>query len=383
MLQSVENIMGSTFADTITGNNGNNALWGNGGNDVIYGLGGDDYSQDSYSPQNSGDDCYYGGAGNDYFVGMGGTDRLYGGEGEDTYVFNPGDGIDFIEDSEGWSMVLFGRPTGITLADLNVSYVTINSDMTSYVSNIDSPDLLIKYRENDAILIRGGRSENLNFQYNLQNNSIITSHSKILELAKTVQYLGDSADCVEGSSAVDVIYGGGGDDTIFGNGGDDELYGDTGNDTLIGGLGTDLLVGGEGDDTYGVDSLADTVVESAEEGVDTIESSVDFTLGAYVENLILTDSAYQGIGNDESNIITGTYWGELFGYDAHYIDIDGNVDVGNSLQDKVYFGGNKIDDNIEGSLLGGEDHLYDSSPKAFSPHRAVFEIAAEDGRVTI
>ncbi|MGB3210143.1 MAG: hypothetical protein WBB19_05490, partial [Desulforhopalus sp.] len=307
ILQNVENIMGSAFADTIIGNNGDNALWGYGGNDVVYGLGGDDYFQDSYFPQDSGDDCYYGGDGNDYFAAMGGTDRLYGGEGEDTYAFNPGDGIDFIEDFEGWNTILFGSWGEITLADLNVSYVTINSDMTSYVSNVDSPDLLIEYRESDAILIRGGRNDSLNFQYDLQNSNIFTSHSQILELAKIIQYFGDSADYVEGASEIDVIYGGGGDDTILGNGGDDELYGGAGNDTLIGGIGADLLIGGEGDDTYGVDRLDDTVVESAEEGTDTVESSVDFTLGAHVENLTLTGSAaYQGIGNDDSNIITGT-----------------------------------------------------------------------------
>ena len=28
-------------------------------------------------------------------------------------------------------------------------------------------------------------------------------------------------------------------------------------------------------------------------------------------------------------------WGEVFGYDAHYIDVDGGVDVGNNLQNKV------------------------------------------------
>ncbi len=52
------------------------------------------------------------------------------------------------------------------------------------------------------------------------------------------------------------------------------------------------------------------------------------------------------------------HWGGVFGYDAHYIDVDGNVDVGNGLQDLVFFGGNKVDDIIDGSLLGGDDHLF-------------------------
>lgn len=52
------------------------------------------------------------------------------------------------------------------------------------------------------------------------------------------------------------------------------------------------------------------------------------------------------------------HFGEIFGHDAHYVDVDGGVDVGNSLQSKVYFGGNTTNDRIEGSLLGKNDFLY-------------------------
>ena len=45
------------------------------------------------------------------------------------------------------------------------------------------------------------------------------------------------------------------------------------------------MLGGTGNDTFVVDSAGDVVTESANEGTDTIQSSVSYTLGANVENL--------------------------------------------------------------------------------------------------
>ena len=56
---------------------------------------------------------------------------------------------------------------------------------------------------------------------------------------------------------------------------------------MDGGLGLDLLVGGTGDDVYLVDTLADVVVENADEGTDTVKSAVTWTLSANFENLTL------------------------------------------------------------------------------------------------
>ena len=82
----------------------------------------------------------------------------------------------------------------------------------------------------------------------------------------------------------------------------------TGNDvanTLDGGTGADSLLGGDGDDTYIVDNIGDKVTESAGKGSDTVKSSVNFTLGADVENLTLTGTAISGTGNTLDNTIIG------------------------------------------------------------------------------
>jgi Ca2+-binding RTX toxin-like protein len=87
----------------------------------------------------------------------------------------------------------------------------------------------------------------------------------------------------------DVLQGGAGDDTLRGGEGDDLLEGGTGNDYLDGGAGNDTMAGSVGDDTYVVDSETDVVIEAANEGTaDQVQSSVNFTLGANIEQLFLT-----------------------------------------------------------------------------------------------
>ena len=56
------------------------------------------------------------------------------------------------------------------------------------------------------------------------------------------------------------------------------------NNVLTGNSEANMLTGGAGDDTYIV-GTGDTVVEAANEGIDTVQSDVSFTLGANVENL--------------------------------------------------------------------------------------------------
>ena len=96
------------------------------------------------------------------------------------------------------------------------------------------------------------------------------------------------------------------DNVLNGNAGNNILKGLDGNDTLDGGEGTDSLYGGLGDDMFIVDDECDLVVESANQGSDTVRSSVNYLLGANIENLVLLDSDdILGIGNGLNNTITG------------------------------------------------------------------------------
>jgi hypothetical protein len=93
-----------------------------------------------------------------------------------------------------------------------------------------------------------------------------------------------------------------------GNSGNNILTGNSANNTLNGGTGVDTLIGGLGNDIYQVDSTTDVITENANEGTDTIQSSVTFSLATFpnIENLTLTgSSAINGTGNTANNSLTG------------------------------------------------------------------------------
>ncbi|MFN4843953.1 MAG: Calx-beta domain-containing protein [Dolichospermum sp.] len=102
-----------------------------------------------------------------------------------------------------------------------------------------------------------------------------------------------------------------GNNILTGNGGNNTLNGGDGNDTLNGGAGIDTLNGGAGNDIYVVDSITDTITESANAGTDTIQSSVTYTIATLtnIENLTLATlagaAAINGTGNTGNNVITG------------------------------------------------------------------------------
>jgi len=115
----------------------------------------------------------------------------------------------------------------------------------------------------------------------------------------------------------DILYGGDGNDKLSSGPGNDLLYGDAGNDTLDGGLGDDTLdggvgadnlTGGTGNDTYVIDNIGDIINETSTLAteIDTVQSSITYTLGTNLENLILLGTtAINGIGNSLNNRLTG------------------------------------------------------------------------------
>lgn len=132
-----------------------------------------------------------------------------------------------------------------------------------------------------------------------------SAYAYVLSRADTFE-LSDAADYIMAFGGNDLVNANGGNDRVFGGLGNDTLRGGFGNDLLDGGRGADLLVGGSGNDIFVVDDSRDRVVETAGQGIDQIRSTIDWTLQANVENLVLDGGAgISGTGNAQANILLG------------------------------------------------------------------------------
>ncbi len=109
-----------------------------------------------------------------------------------------------------------------------------------------------------------------------------------------------------GNAADNILMGNMGNNRLLAGDGNDALYGLGGGDTLNGGSGVDSMFGGSGNDTYTVENSGDVVTELANEGFDTVNSFISYTLTANVERLNLegTDNL-EGIGNELDNTLNG------------------------------------------------------------------------------
>lgn len=131
------------------------------------------------------------------------------------------------------------------------------------------------------------------------------------DLSNDFLYGGTGDDALAGLAADDFLFGQGGDDRLLGGGGIDHLFGGAGADRLDGGLGRDVLAGGDGDDVYVLASGADSVIEYANAGNDTVQTGMAvLSLAAakfgFVENLAYSGAAaFTGTGNALGNILTG------------------------------------------------------------------------------
>ncbi|MEY2666320.1 MAG: hypothetical protein RLZZ384_491 [Pseudomonadota bacterium] len=114
-------------------------------------------------------------------------------------------------------------------------------------------------------------------------------------------------DVLLGTVYKDTLSGLEGNDALFGLEGNDTLLGFDGNDTVDGGLGSDVLKGANGNDVYFIDNKNDVVIETGHGGIDTVNSSMSYTLPRYIENLTLLTGllAINATGNADNNKLTG------------------------------------------------------------------------------
>ncbi len=367
-----DQLFGDAGDDTVGGGSGHDHLEGGAGNDQLTGGTGNDqlFGQ-------ADDDVLSGGAGNDLLDGGTGQDQLTGGAGDDTYLVD--DALDEVNEMVGEgndivrSQVSYTLPQNVETLELigsaninatgnNDANVLLGNDGQNQLEGLDGDDTLQGQGGNDTIL--GGAGNDLldggsgvdQLSGGAGDDIFVVDNSQdvVTELAgegtDTVQAHDDytlSANIeelilVEGSSA----YQG------TGNAQDNILLGNTNDNRLDGGAGADTMTGGEGDDTYVVDNSGDVVLENAGEGNDTVESSIDYTLGATLENLTLLGTAnLDGNGNAKNNILMGNAGDNRLdggaGDDQMFGGEGNDTFITDSINDRVYEGAGEGTDTIE------------------------------------
>ncbi|MFO1007524.1 MAG: calcium-binding protein [Planctomycetaceae bacterium] len=293
-LLNAENLIGSNFNDTLTGNAGVNELRGGQGNDNLTGGGGADslFGEEGNDTLNFDElDCTVsggagtdtakvtgahaavflnltnsqiesasattsiydnilvapgatwavtitGGSGNDSILGGDMNDRLTGGSGDDTLYGGLGNdsltgglGSDWLYGAEdNDSLTIDSADIGKISGDAGIDSVTVNA--TSGAVTLDLVAALV-----ETVLA-----------------STSTANNKFIATGATW------AVNITGGAGNDTIMGGNLADKLTGGAGNDSLVGGSGNDTMTGGLGADSFDGGADNDSLTIDNFDTSVV---------------------------------------------------------------------------------------------------------------------------
>jgi Ca2+-binding RTX toxin-like protein len=290
---NIENLIGSSHADRLTGDAGDNTIDGGLGNDTIDG--------------GAGNDTLIGGAGDDTLIGGAGADALIGGDGADTVSY-------------------LGAATGVTASLADSSVNTGNAAGDTY----DSIEVLIGTSVNDTLignalantlnggagndtLIGGAGADALIGGVGIDTASYATAADVVIaSLLTPAINTGDAAG--DTFSGIENLTGGAFNDTLTGDtsinvldggAGDDNLDGGAGDDVLIGGAGADALTGGAGIDAASYANAAAGVTASLSDA--QTSNAGEATGDSYkdIENLI--GSAFDDvlIGNAGDNTLSG------------------------------------------------------------------------------
>ncbi|MGB4057265.1 MAG: calcium-binding protein [Alphaproteobacteria bacterium] len=262
----------------------------------------------------SGNDTVVGFRTGDTIMGGAGNDLLQALEGDDTYIYNLGDGQDTFQDIGGNDVIKLGA--GIALGDLSQSRV--GNDLVITISAAPSSSITVKdhYASSSKVI------EKIIFDDNSELNIM-------------PQIVGTSGnDTLSGTTGADLMLGRAGNDTISAGFGNDEVLGEEGNDTIYGGYGNDVLYGNEGSDAIYGEGDNDEIY--GDDGDDTLDGGNGI------------DTLYGGVGNDTLYGGTGIYADTLYGGDG-----DDNID-GGSGNDTLY--GDEGSDILDGG--SGADTVY-------------------------
>jgi Ca2+-binding RTX toxin-like protein len=234
VLVAIENFVGGSGVNTLTGDGNANALTGGGVNDILNGAG--------------GNDVLNGLGGADTISGGAGADTIDGGAGNDTIIVdidgdpNEADAIQGGADSDTLSITDTGTGNETLTVAYNGTSIT-QIEGAGSIAGIEAVTANLGAGTGDTLAYTSTSAVTVNLAA-----GAASGFSAISNIENVTGGTGN--DTITGNASANELSGGTGADTIFGAGGNDNLDGNDGNDFIDGGEGADDLNGGNNDDTY-------------------------------------------------------------------------------------------------------------------------------------
>lgn len=411
-LANVENLIGTNFDDTLTGNANANVIHGLDGADTIDGMGGADriYAEGGDDRVNvtasgaltidggagvdtidltadaanhnlnlasgvtsggmvdaawvlnfenalmgSGNDTVTGTAAANLISGGAGADALYGGLGADT--LQGGDGADTLygdvassSTADGDDVLEGGAGNDVLWASYGADTMDGGTDADTVNYQNDGRGHIVTLDINgNSILVDGGTNGTTTTGGTSANNTAVGD--VLIGIENLIGGSGVDVFDVSASSAYHTLTGNNGNDTLTGGNGGNRFDGGNGNDVIVGGSGADFAVLSSGSDLVDLGSGQDTL----------------YTTSGNSMVVVLDYAAAEaaGLASQFPSVVTqaglGSYDGFVYGYDGGsttaYTRISGVDDVtltGNGGNDLIV--GNDVANTI--SAGGGRDTIY-------------------------
>jgi len=352
-LLNIQNLIGGSGADSLTGDDSANYLQGLAGNDALKG--------------GVGNNILDGGDGNDTLEAGNGNNRIYGGAGDDSITV--GNGNNLIYGDDGNDTIIAGNGDNRIFGGAGNDQITVAGGSNSINVGIGN-DIVNGGAGNDVIqggagtntLNGGGGVNTLSYEEATVNLSV----SLAVSVAQTTGY---SIDAI---SNFQNLIGGSGNDTLTGNASANTLQGGLGNDLLVGGAGDDIYVGGGGSDTVSFVGATQGVVATLLPVNPTIDYTTDKAIGLatgegtdtlwQISNLIGSQYGDQLTGDGFANTLNGGGGRDVLtgggGADTFIL----SSPIGQSTTSTIsYMGSGLVDPSIpskfyipfDGSLIGG------------------------------